>query len=156
MFQFPAFASGTRRMTRSHAPGCPIRTSAALRVFAPPRSFSQLITSFFASESQGIPHTPFLHFVVSSKAKKDLFLIWFRLCLLCPRPGRLRCRPMGTEALCSCFTRCVYSGRLANPPLMRCGLRRPSLPVCQCPLLVVGCKGFIPCGPVCVRSPWQS
>ena len=27
---------------------------------ANPRSFSQLATSFFASESQGIPHTPFL------------------------------------------------------------------------------------------------
>ena len=26
------------------------------RLFAPPRGFSQLITSFFASESQGIPH----------------------------------------------------------------------------------------------------
>ena len=27
------------------------------RLFAPPRGFSQLITSFFASESQGIPRT---------------------------------------------------------------------------------------------------
>ena len=26
---------------------------------APPRSLSQLITSFFASETLGIPHTPF-------------------------------------------------------------------------------------------------
>ena len=31
-----------------------------LRVFAPPHGLSQLITSFVASESQGIPHTPFL------------------------------------------------------------------------------------------------
>ena len=38
--------------------GCPIRTSADRRPFAPPRGFSQLITSFVASESQGIPHTP--------------------------------------------------------------------------------------------------
>ncbi len=38
--------------------GCPIRTSAGQWVFAPRRSFSQLITSFFASESQGIPHAP--------------------------------------------------------------------------------------------------
>ncbi len=53
------------RMTQSLAPGCPIRISAALRVFAPPRGFSQLITSFFASESQGIPHAPFSHFVIS-------------------------------------------------------------------------------------------
>ena len=30
-------------------PGSPIRTSADQRIFAPPRSFSQLITSFFGS-----------------------------------------------------------------------------------------------------------
>ena len=38
--------------------GCPIRTPADQRPFAPPRGFSQLIASFFASESQGIPHAP--------------------------------------------------------------------------------------------------
>ena len=37
--------------------GCPIRTSADRRPSAPPRGFSQLITSFVASESQGIPCT---------------------------------------------------------------------------------------------------
>ena len=37
--------------------GCPIQTSADQFVFADPRRFSQLITSFFASESLGIPHT---------------------------------------------------------------------------------------------------
>ena len=39
-------------------PGCPIRTSADLFVCANPRSFSQLTTSFVASESLGIRHTP--------------------------------------------------------------------------------------------------
>jgi hypothetical protein len=34
--------------------GCPIRISPDQRLFAPTRSFSQLVTSFFASESQGI------------------------------------------------------------------------------------------------------
>ena len=38
--------------------GCPIRTPADHALFAGPRSFSQLTTSFFASESLGIPHTP--------------------------------------------------------------------------------------------------
>src|SRR5690606_22050335 len=38
--------------------GCPIRISADQFVCANPRSFSQLITSFIASESLGIPHTP--------------------------------------------------------------------------------------------------
>ena len=39
-------------------PGCPIRTSADQFVCADPRSFSQLTTSFVASESLGIRHTP--------------------------------------------------------------------------------------------------
>ena len=38
--------------------GCPIRKSTDHRLFASPRSLSQLITSFFAVESLGIPHTP--------------------------------------------------------------------------------------------------
>ena len=42
--------------------GCPIRKSADQFVCADPRSLSQLITSFFASESLGIPHTPFSTF----------------------------------------------------------------------------------------------
>ena len=37
-----------------------IQTSAALRIFAPPRSFSQLITSFFGSRCQGIRPALFL------------------------------------------------------------------------------------------------
>ena len=37
--------------------GCPIRKSTDQGLFAPPRSLSQLITSFVASESQGIPCT---------------------------------------------------------------------------------------------------
>ena len=37
--------------------GCPIRISTDQWLFAPPRGFSQLITSFFAFESLGIPHT---------------------------------------------------------------------------------------------------
>ena len=38
--------------------GCPIRISADQIICADPRSFSQLITSFIASETLGIPHTP--------------------------------------------------------------------------------------------------
>ena len=47
-------------MSGSLPTGCPIRTSAGLCAFAARRSFSQLVTSFFASESQGIPHAPFV------------------------------------------------------------------------------------------------
>ena len=42
-------------MTESLPPGFPIRTSAGRRVFAPYRRFSQLVTSFFASESHRHP-----------------------------------------------------------------------------------------------------
>ena len=42
--------------------GCPIRISVDQCIFATPHRFSQLITSFFASESLGIPHTPLLTF----------------------------------------------------------------------------------------------
>ena len=56
MFQFSGFAHLAVYYTFSIV-GCPIRTSADRFVFADPRSFSQLITSFFASESLGIPHT---------------------------------------------------------------------------------------------------
>jgi hypothetical protein len=40
--------------------GCPIRTSTDQCICAAPRSFSQLITSFIASESLGIPHAPLI------------------------------------------------------------------------------------------------
>src|ERR1700748_544834 len=43
-------------------PGFPIRKSADQFIFADPRGLSQLITSFIASESQGIPRVPFLTF----------------------------------------------------------------------------------------------
>ena len=62
------------RMMRYPAPGCPIRISADHWAFAPPRGFSQLITSFFASESQGIPHAPFLHSVITDKSRN---LAWY-------------------------------------------------------------------------------
>ena len=52
-------------MTGSLPPGCPIRISTGQRVFAPYRGFSQLITSFFASESLGIRHAPLVDSVIS-------------------------------------------------------------------------------------------
>ena len=41
---------------------CSIRISTDHIVLANPRSFSQLTTSFLASKSLGIPHTPLLTF----------------------------------------------------------------------------------------------
>jgi hypothetical protein len=42
--------------------GCPIRVPADQFVFANPRSFSQLVAPFIASESQGIHRTPLVTF----------------------------------------------------------------------------------------------
>ena len=62
MFQFPALASCNARCHSFRMTGCPIRKSSDQRLFAPTRSLSQLITSFIASESQGIRHAPLLTF----------------------------------------------------------------------------------------------
>ena len=63
MFQFPTFAHLISQVLHvSYVQGCPIRISTDLFVCANPRSFSQLITSFFASESLGIHRLPFFSF----------------------------------------------------------------------------------------------
>ena len=62
MFQFPRLASCKAGLPSSRRPGCPIRKSLDQRLFAPTQGLSQLITSFFASMSQGIRHAPFLTF----------------------------------------------------------------------------------------------
>ena len=61
---YPGDASTTPvwAVPRSHLPGCPIRISRDQGLFAPPPGFSQLITSFFASESPGIHRLPLLTF----------------------------------------------------------------------------------------------
>ena len=57
MFQFSGFAHLSVYYVFNIV-GCPIQVSADQSVCARPRSFSQLITPFIASESLGIPHTP--------------------------------------------------------------------------------------------------
>ena len=47
-----------RPMTASRRPGYPIRSSADHGICAPPRGFSQLITTFFAVQLRGIHHEP--------------------------------------------------------------------------------------------------
>ena len=54
MFQFPAFAPSFGWSAVFNCRGSPIRTSPDQFLFADPRSFSQLTTSFFAFGSQGI------------------------------------------------------------------------------------------------------
>ena len=62
MFQFPAFAPRKRAVTGSLPPGSPIRTSPVLSAFAARRRFSQLVTSFFASESHRHPPCALVRF----------------------------------------------------------------------------------------------
>jgi hypothetical protein len=56
-FSSPRFTSFDSELFKFR--GFPIRTSTARRLFAPPRSFSQLTTSFVCSNSLGIPRAPF-------------------------------------------------------------------------------------------------
>ena len=121
MFQFPALASIIDGWYLFKVPGCPIRKSADRRSFAPPRGLSQLITSFIASESQGIRHAPLLTFLVTYT---HIFLNmcgmtytscclafsgnWFILllvtschrafCVECAESDRVRGRPEGSPA----------------------------------------------------------
>ena len=66
MFQFSGFAFLSEYYLFKIV-GCPIQVSADQFVCANPRSFSQLITPFFASESLGIPHTPLFCLLYSFK-----------------------------------------------------------------------------------------
>ena len=86
MFQFPGLAL-THQVI--NLVGYPIRKSSDHRIFAPPRSLSQLITSFIASESQGIPHTLLVTFFVNlnkllsnsyQHVKEPIFTAWVKIC----------------------------------------------------------------------------
>ena len=80
MFQFPSLAPTLSRYMASNHVGCPIRISSDQGLFAPPRSFSQLITSVFASYSQGIHHSPFsssLYLYIQSENMHFLVMTYF-------------------------------------------------------------------------------
>ena len=65
MFQFPTFAPNLSSVSGSLPTGFPIRTSAGQRAFAPHRGFSQLVTSFIASESHRHPPCALVRFPYS-------------------------------------------------------------------------------------------
>ena len=102
MFQFPGLAS-LQRGCRISPAGCPIRTSADRWVFAPTRGFSQLVTSFVASESLGILHVPFSPFFLT--------LVRHRSNFITPRPGIPRRCAASFDSITLLFifrfTRCV-------------------------------------------------
>ena len=69
MFQFTGFPSIRYVLAygycRSSAVGFPIQKSTDYRIFAPPRGLSQLITSFFGSQCQGILPALFFAYIRS-------------------------------------------------------------------------------------------
>lgn len=73
MFQFPGFAFLTEYPIFNRV-GCPIRISTDQVVCADPRGFSQLITSFIAFESLGIPRAPFSTFFALLELYSTLYL----------------------------------------------------------------------------------
>ena len=83
MFQFPALASIIDGWYSFRIPGCPIRKSAGQRLFAPDRGLSQLITSFIASESQGIRHVPLLAFFLYRPFTRSTYTFSFQLYFFC-------------------------------------------------------------------------
>ena len=100
MFQFPAFASYFVGYRSFRPVGCPIRKSADQWSFAPTRSLSQLITSFIASESQGIRHVPFLTCLTSLTCARSvytfsLYLFTFQFCF-CNIMSKIVCPMINT------------------------------------------------------------
>ncbi len=132
-FSSPGSPPRPARMPESLPAGCPIRKSAARRVFAPRRGLSQLVTSFFASGSLGILHVPFSPFLFLSR-KVAFIYSFFRLDLILPHPPY---RERGSVALE------IY---LCSGPL----LRRPAFClICSCYL----CLGLIPLPPLRAAGP---
>ena len=76
MFQFSGLTSDIIGYSIARV-GCPIRIFTDQRLFAPPRNFSQLITSFFVSESQGILRTPLLTFFYNYTYRLICILLLF-------------------------------------------------------------------------------
>ena len=82
-----------RQVTGSLPPGSPIRKSAPQRVFAPYRGFSQLITSFFASESHRHPPCALICFPFFFSPFSNMTFSRFSFGLLRLAPVDLAFRP---------------------------------------------------------------
>ena len=152
-FSSPGSPPAMSRVPESLPAGCPIRRSADQRAFAPPRGLSQLITSFFASESQGIPHAPFLHSVITDKSRNLAWYLFSPSTSFVENTGPFS--PLLFSSLKSSllflFAIYVVSRISLSSPCPR--LRFQS---CQCPLLGWRSRGSSLSSPLCLRSPWQS
>ena len=100
MFQFPGFPSIRYGLAygywRSSPVGFPIQRSADRWIFAPPRSFSQLITSFFGSQCQGIHPALFFAWPSTSIALDASGSLCLLLVLSLIVLHNLRCLPISS------------------------------------------------------------
>ena len=146
-FSSPRSPPADRRVTESLPPGCPIRRSTGQWVFAPRRGLSQLVTSFFASESQGIPHAPLVDSVISLTSSAKLHLSFCHLTFTSVSPqadGSARLEFSITLVILS-FLLCVFS---LTSALMS---QRSCFQPCHCSLFLVEDIGFEPMTP-CLQS----
>ena len=106
-FSSPRSPPEYSRMPGSLPAGCPIRTSTGQGIFAPRRGFSQLVTSFIASESQGIPMRPCFIPLYGQAARP---LVWFSPKPFVPSPTN------GDGARCVLFefSTCLLAAGLRN------------------------------------------
>ena len=86
MFQFPSFPSYSYVLAvgwqRFALPGFPIRISTDQSLFATPRSFSQLITSFIGSRCQGIHSTLLVAWPICKFKICGQFMLSHEMCLV--------------------------------------------------------------------------
>ena len=128
-FSSPGLLSPLRRVTRSPVTGCPIRKSTDQGIFAPPRGLSQLITSFIASESQGILHVPLSPFFMTFLSGINRCHILFSFSTASYESVA---RALVNRFFSDCYSLCLICFSLSY--LFN---NSDSLPVCQCPLLMV-------------------
>jgi hypothetical protein len=86
--------------------GFPIRKSRDQFIFANPPSLSQLITSFIASESQGIPRVPFLTFFYAYSFCSIGYVFMFVRCLYLVSSHRYQVSRLSSYylLLCTCYS----------------------------------------------------
>ena len=124
-FSSPRSPHDTVMMAALRRPGCPIRKSAGQGSFAPNRGLSQLITSFIASVSLGIRHTPLFAFPMKISSRicgtthsALYFNVVFSTVLLVPNMSKNRpsqkghVENNGFEPLTSCMP-CKRSSQLS-------------------------------------------
>ena len=136
MFQFPGFPCISYVFTYTYPwfswMGFPIRISADRRIFASPRRFSQLITSFFGFQCQGIHHALFFawpsrHIALCLMAYSIFRLLWFVFVILLRITGSMSWYFINLFSVCSfqgtfsgvvwffTFSDCLNSHHIVKP-----------------------------------------